>query len=316
MKRLLAAFFLLAYVLAFAQLPIEGECLWHDAKPLAAGIKIKSFKYTKPRKLSVHAVKVDLSNKDIYLVTNSRPAQWGEPMPHPKTMKIATLRRRVWDFVSDKRKAGHNVRVAVNASPWGPWNDPQVRHLFAANMGVLVSDGEQLAGVPAHKKSVPSLIVRNDGSVDMMEYKKGDKVTGLKLAVSGFSFILRNGKLALKPDKPLHPRTFYGLSQDKRFLYLVVVDGRQKGFSEGMTCYEGGQFMKYLGAYNAINMDGGGSTTLVTSSSKGKKKLINSPSDAKAYKKDKYLHTRHVATALGVCVGKIKKADKVRKSGK
>ena len=123
----------------------------------------------------------------------------------------------------------------------------------------------------------------------MITFKKGDDPKGIKLAVSGFSFILTKGKL-MNPDKPLHPRTFYGLSKDRQILYIGVVDGRQKGFSEGMTCYEGGQLMKYLGAFDAVNMDGGGSTTLVACKG-GKNRLVNSPSDAKnAIKREVQIH--------------------------
>ena len=306
MKRFAAFLLAVAGLCSWAaELPLKGVYNWRDAKSEAPGIKLKSIKLEKPRKLSIHAVKVDLSNPKVYLVVNSKADEWGQFMPYPKDRKIETKRMRVWDFVAAKRKEGHNIRLAVNASPWGPWGDPKVNHLFASGVGLLVSNGEVLATPHGRKaKGVPSLIVRDNGSVDLITFKKGDDPKGIKTAVSGFSFILTDGKL-MKPDKPLHPRTFYGLSKDKKTLYIGVVDGRQPELSLGMTCHEGAQLMKYLGSYNAVNMDGGGSTTLVTCKS-GKNRLINAPSDAKNAKKDKYKSTRHVATALGVCVGKYK----------
>lgn len=305
-------FLLAAVICRAAVLPLEGVLDWNTAKNEAPGIRIKSFKLEKPRKLSIHAVRVDLSNPQIYLVVNSKPAEWGKDMPYPPNRKIETKRIRVWDFVQEKRREGHDVRLAVNASPWGPWGDPKVKHLFANGVGLLVSNGEVLATPHGKKaKGVPALIVRNDGSADLITFKQGDDPKGIKLAVSGFSFILADGKV-LQNDKPLHPRTFYGLSKDKKTLYIGVVDGRQAGFSEGVTCNEGGQLMKYLGADLAVNMDGGGSTTLVAG--KGKDcKLVNSPSDAKYAKKDKHKHTRHVATVLGVCVGKSKPVKSEKK---
>ena len=304
MKRWLGLLLFMAAALCLAaELPLTGVYEWQDAKSEAPGIKLKSFKLDKPRKLSIHVVQVDLSNPKVYLVVNSKPEEWGEFMPYPADRKIETKRIRVWDFVQAKRKEGHNIRLAVNASPWGPWGDPKVRHLFASGVGLLVSNGEVLA-TPHGKKAngVPTLIVRDNGSADLIMFKAGDNPEGIKLAVSGFSFILTKGEL-MKPDKTLHPRTFYGLSKDRKTLYIGVVDGRQAGFSEGMTCHEGGQLMKYLGAFDAVNMDGGGSSTLVSCKG-GKNQLVNSPSDAKNAKKDKYKSTRHVATVLGVCVGK------------
>ncbi|HYD53714.1 MAG TPA: phosphodiester glycosidase family protein [Gemmatimonadaceae bacterium] len=71
-----------------------------------------------------------------------------------------------------------------------------------------------------------------------------------------------------------HPRTAIGVSRDSTTLYLVVVDGRQPR-SAGMTIAEIATTMRALGAWDAINLDGGGSTTLVLRDS-----VVNSPSDA------------------------------------
>lgn len=60
------------------------------------------------------------------------------------------------------------------------------------------------------------------------------------------------------------PRTALGLTGDGKLL-LVVVDGRAEGFSSGMTLEELAAFMKELGAVSAMNLDGGGSATLVVS---------------------------------------------------
>lgn len=71
-----------------------------------------------------------------------------------------------------------------------------------------------------------------------------------------------------------HPRTAAGMSQDGRTLYLAVVDGRTTT-SVGMTCPELGTLMAELGAWSAINLDGGGSTTMWV----GGEGVVNSPSD-------------------------------------
>lgn len=68
------------------------------------------------------------------------------------------------------------------------------------------------------------------------------------------------------------PRTAIGIDKDGNFL-LVAVDGRQ-AHSRGLTLPEMAQWMLDLGALEAINLDGGGSTTLVVNSL-----VINSPSD-------------------------------------
>lgn len=71
-----------------------------------------------------------------------------------------------------------------------------------------------------------------------------------------------------------NPRTSVGLSKDGRTLYMVVVDGRSSA-SAGMTCQELGTLMKGLGAWNALNFDGGGSSAMYVEGAG----VVNTPSD-------------------------------------
>ncbi|HWB92179.1 MAG TPA: phosphodiester glycosidase family protein, partial [Puia sp.] len=75
-------------------------------------------------------------------------------------------------------------------------------------------------------------------------------------------------------DTTHNPHTAVGISQDGRFLYMVVVDGRRPATRFGMNITEFGDLMLYLGAYDALNLDGGWSSTLVANNV-GK----NTPSD-------------------------------------
>jgi len=66
-----------------------------------------------------------------------------------------------------------------------------------------------------------------------------------------------------------HPRTALGLDARRRLAWLVTVDGRQPGFSEGANLDELTDILISLGARDAINLDGGGSTTMVVRSAEG-----------------------------------------------
>jgi hypothetical protein len=106
---------------------------------------------------------------------------------------------------------------------------------------------------------------------------------GITQAIGGFIQVINHGKdfvdqsyaLENKPQHALlrHPRTAIGFSQDSTKLYLVAVDGRQK-HSAGMTLYELADLLLKIGAYYGLNLDGGGSTTMVIKDS-----VVNSPSD-------------------------------------
>jgi hypothetical protein len=70
-----------------------------------------------------------------------------------------------------------------------------------------------------------------------------------------------------------HPRTAVGFSRDSTKLFLVTVDGRQESAS-GVSLADLARIMLALGAYEAMNFDGGGSTAMVVNGH-----LVNSPSD-------------------------------------
>ena len=72
-----------------------------------------------------------------------------------------------------------------------------------------------------------------------------------------------------------HPRTAVGISNDSTKIYFFTVDGRQPGYSVGMSLYEFSNYMLRWGVYQGINLDGGGSTTMVVRGT-----VVNSPSDA------------------------------------
>lgn len=71
-----------------------------------------------------------------------------------------------------------------------------------------------------------------------------------------------------------HPRTAIGFNQDSTKVYFVVVDGRQTGYSAGMSLSQMAAFMAEIGVAHAVNLDGGGSSSMVVWNS-----VKNSPSD-------------------------------------
>jgi exopolysaccharide biosynthesis protein len=71
-----------------------------------------------------------------------------------------------------------------------------------------------------------------------------------------------------------HPRTAIGVDR-KGHIHMITVDGRQPGYSAGMSLQELGNFLLAHGITDALNFDGGGSTTLVI-----RGQIVNRPSDS------------------------------------
>ena len=99
-----------------------------------------------------------------------------------------------------------------------------------------------------------------------------------KMAITGNKFLLQNNKMTVVDDREMHPRTAVGIDRDKHKIFVLAVDGRQS-FSRGYTMVELAKLMKRLGAEDALNLDGGGSTTMVAKVPAGGSRVINSPSD-------------------------------------
>ena len=80
-------------------------------------------------------------------------------------------------------------------------------------------------------------------------------------------------------NNTLEPRTAIGINQNGRYVYMVVVDGRQPFYSDGATFQELAELLLEYGAYFAMSLDGGGSSTLVIEKN-GKPDILNSPIDS------------------------------------
>jgi hypothetical protein len=94
-------------------------------------------------------------------------------------------------------------------------------------------------------------------------------------AISGMALI-RAGVARASRSKTRHPRTAIGLDREEKRLFLLVVDGRQPGYSEGATMAELAVLMQRVGAHDAIALDGGGSSVMVVATTNGPR-VLSSP---------------------------------------
>jgi hypothetical protein len=133
------------------------------------------------------------------------------------------------------------------------------------------------------------LLAREAGADALAALKPGDAVGvtyaprtdagKIAVAVGGNEVLLRDGVVQQVDNVAMHPRTAVGFSVDGRRMWLATVDGRQAD-SRGMTELELARHMKSLGADDAINLDGGGSSTLLArNEGEAAPSIRNSPSD-------------------------------------
>lgn len=293
MIRSLVALSLSAVALAAWARPVD----WEGAEAVAPGVKAVAFREETPRRMECRIVRVDLRQKGLSFVSGGRAKEWGEPMPDVtnRTVIVDTRRETTEAFMRRKRAEGVNVVVAVNTSPWDPW-EPPWNHRFARLSRLTVVDGEVISHT---LKPGQMLLVWKDLTAVITNDLAAADFGKVALAHPGFGIIMRGGVVpARQPGAApsLAPRTAFGVSADGRYLYMLVVDGRQPEWSHGADATDVAALLKDAGASDAMNMDGGGSSTLVTLGADGKtivRRNRHEPS---------YRGYRPVALSMGVAV--------------
>ncbi len=173
---------------------------------------------------------------------------------------------------------GYNVVAAVNG---GRYNTTTGEPAGAFAMNGTVHQGSW---------GYPYFAILKDGT-PVVRY--GDvPMDDVAEAVSGMEMLLVNGQFTGADDANVHPRTAVGIRADGSLVFFVA-DGRQQPETCGMVYAELAQTMKALGAVNAMALDGGGSSTILTQrESSDTLTLRNKPS---------YGFERTVGTALMIC---------------
>lgn len=177
---------------------------------------------------------------------------------------------------------------------WGP---ESIGKKFHHDLIEVVVENAIVKDVRIGQNAVPIpkegyvLAVRGERTQGLETFKVGDNIdldisttpdiNQIKFAIGGGSIILKDGELSLTNIniKGAHPRSGIGVSKDGKELMLVTIDGRDTSF-KGVSQEMFGYILRELGAYNALNLDGGGSTTMATKP-EGEKNatVVNKPSD-------------------------------------
>ena len=160
-----------------------------------------------------------------------------------------------------------NVEIAVNTCGFGPWESP-FNHEYAGFCCWLCSNGVEIS----HKAETfdhPYFIIYRNGKIEIRNGVDFAEKDNIAFAMLGNGLLLKDGRIGYTGipkgtcGDNVMPRTVLGLTADKRTLVLLVVDGRQPGYSDGVRYPELVEILRREGVADAINVDGGGSSSLV-----------------------------------------------------
>lgn len=186
------------------------------------------------------------------------------PSFHSSTMTNALGDEVVLDITSGEVKSGQTLSLKVSDIHKDRGNTP-------------ITDGQVILSASGkHREVLAGLKLGDEVSVSLELEPEWKDVT---MAIGGSAVLIDDGVVQNSSDTAVAPRTAIGTKADGSVIMLVI-DGRQPGFSEGVTLNELSQMMKDMGVVNALNLDGGGSATFVARMpGEPVREMLNSPSD-------------------------------------
>lgn len=233
--------------------------------------------------------RIDLQDPDVQLFTTPKCTNCGV---------YETVAQNTSLFLEQ-----YGVQVAVNggfyASSSGP-NDVPIgtpEDVF----GLAISGGTLVSPANDNSYMAAMLFTTNKQAFFIpANASPGTNTAGIYTAVSGSRVLLLNGVNQQVPTPTdRDPRTGIGLSQDRRYLFLMTIDGRNpqngSGWSNGADFYDTGEWLRRFGAWDGANLDGGGSTTMAMADCTGKSVRLNRSSFVLQYGRE-----RNIGNNFGV----------------
>ena len=243
-------------------------------QPLFEGITYQRMIERRPRSQVLHLLEIDLTAAGLKPFSTPGIGQLTEEDAIKSTIDKSAVRETQAQKTSNFLQT-HGLQLAVNANffyPFeenSPWNYGPRESDAVSLVGIAMSDGEMVSYEHPRYSTLCYLPGR---AVIVFEDFCPD---GTMQAVAGQSLWLSSGPfpddqkfLETQFDSPKpYALNLAGISENGTRLWLLLSDGKQPLYSEGTTLEEGALRLKAEGAVEVVQLDGGGSTTLVIESS-------------------------------------------------
>ena len=264
MAMLLSVFPLNAFAFTYGDYTSETHTVFrHTEQTLAPGIEqYTNYAYLNDGEQVVYYVTIsDLSRDDVVAQVAYKDMQCDEYGLDKLSNMVAVANQKYADptnpeFISENYKVvsatngdGYNMQTG---EPGGCFvMNYKVKKGYSGQFLAIMYDGSARMGYT--KADWDSFEAENNGK----GIKEAIDIFGSELVRNGVD-VTANSSGSYNTDR--HSRTMIGITEDGK-LINIVVDGRQSPFSDGASMHELAQIMLEAGAYNAFNLDGGGSTT-------------------------------------------------------
>ena len=216
---------------------------------------------------SLFVFEVDLTDGVTMLASCSGDDPSSIKATDASTTKIATVREQFYSMKSKRSTidvlGGTNGDFCFLASSSSGRNN--LLH------GVMHKDGVCLKGTFDAGVSNVFAIMKDGTARIMSQSDYANLKSNIQEAVGGKTRLLTNGAKPNFNDATYDPRTAVGVSSDYKKVILLVMDGRSSGYSDGANYSMLADILLAFGAHDAINLDGGGSSTFLIKNSSATK---------------------------------------------
>ncbi|MBK8605562.1 MAG: phosphodiester glycosidase family protein [Chitinophagaceae bacterium] len=190
--------------------------------------------------------------------------------------------------IKDNKLLGYNIHT-INGRGKDTFT---YRHTFGSAIGISKKREADVAWLYTDSTKrfssalqLPNLVIKD--SMISLDFKSADYLTSIvshqrvssslskwkmKTAVGGGPVLIQNGEIKITNNEELkfagkaiddkHPRTAMGYTKDNK-LIILVIEGRNPGLAEGATLTQEAQMLKEIGCWEALNLDGGGSSCML-----------------------------------------------------
>lgn len=254
-------------------------------RQLFAGVVYRRWPRSQPRPLMLHVVEIDLTTPGIEAFVT--PGSSGDDRAEFDASTTT-------DFLRT-----HQLQLAINGSFFSPFYSrhpldfyPRTRDRVDA-LGHTISNGKEYSPPEPHRGVL--CFVNRRATI-----REERCPPGTSQGLAGGRILVQDGEKTrsipkrLSVELDLFPRTVVASDRSGNRLWLIVVDGRQPFYSEGIAIAELAEILVSLGIDTALNLDGGGSTTLAIAHN-GKARLLNAPIHTRIPMRE-----RPVANHLGI----------------
>jgi hypothetical protein len=237
-------------------------------RSLFTGINYQRIYKSNPRPLVIHIVAINLQAPGIKVLVTP-----GNPTPDRTELNAKTTSTFAKEF---------KLQLAINGGfffPFKeetPWNYQPYPGDRINVVGQAIANGS-VYSPPESKQIWQVLCFKSDRTVEINT--SGICPQDTLQAIAGREMLIEGGKVTNanpKDGQKPYPRTAVGIDPTGTKVWFVLVDGKQPLYSEGITITELTKIFQDLGVDSALNLDGGGSTTLVAEIA-SEIKILNAP---------------------------------------